>query len=1117
MPRARGALLPALVLLAARAAAAAAGDDPACGTFALTSAAASGRYVLPHGFVRAGSDSVWTARGPLRRGVDYALDALRGEVRVLVPTAPGETLWVATCWLLEPPPLEYRLHEYHPVSPSAAPASADSAAAPRPRPATGRDPGEAIAGSSLAVTGNKTVAVEFGSAQDAALRQSLDLAVRGTLAPGVELSGVLSDRNTPLSAAGSTQDLQALDRVLIELRAPHASAALGDVPLAVDRGQFAKLDRQAQGVRGEWHQGGFEGSIAAAGAQGEYVRTQFTGVDGLQGPYLLPGRDGATGITVIAGSEVVTIDGARLSRGESADYAMDYDRGRITFTNRRPITSSSRVTVEYQAALGRYRRNLAAFSGGWHSARARLWTAAVSEADDRGRPLAGALDATDRAALAAAGDSAMRALGPGLLPGPGDYDTVRVAPGTVVVAWAGPDSGQFVARFARVGPGRGDYADSAIVAGKTAYRWVGPGQGAFVLGRALPLPESHQLATLGGSVTAGPLTLEAEGAFSRFDANIASPRDDRDDQGGAGRAALVLEGGAGPLPGRAGVSLAARSVERRFTPFSRLERAFAEEDWGLPAGADLDHQRRQDASAFWRPRERDELRFDLSRLATPDGYDGTRRRAEWTGEGRLRTHALWLDADGSLAGVRRPRGGRTRALLEVARAGRWLTPSLRLESDDRRAPSDSLANRTRSRELAADLGSGDALRWKLGVGTSVRSDQQPDAPPTGGSTPGLSATALRGSAESPPGGPIGVAVTLQHRLTRDLITRARTLSDLGGVKLRAEHRPSGLSGQIDVERTSEADDERVRTLTFVGAGRGAYDALGNFVGTGDYDLRLALNPVLERFARVATSARAQWRFGAGDAWRGSRVEFTLEDEARRRGGAHLADVFLSTGLALVDPALLRGSILQRLESELAPGSRAAAILVRAERRVSADRATTNFTQTTDQRTGSLRWRARPGAAVTLETEARVQWQSAVQAVSGGASYARTLIDDGATSRLVWQRGAALRLVGALELDLARPLGQAQSTRTVRVGPDAGLQVGARGRLDASVRRAFVSGPPAVGLLPSADPAGFARWDANAHFDLRLHETTTFGLGATLEERPGRATRLDGRAEVRAFF
>jgi hypothetical protein len=129
------------------------------------------------------------------------------------------------------------MQRYRPARP---PGAFDSAAvpprespAPGAHPVTARSPLVAPAGASLAVNGNKTLAVDFGSSQDAFLRQSLDLAVSGTLSPGVQLTGVLSDRNLPLTSAGSTQDLQALDRVMIELTAPRGSAALGDVSLSL--------------------------------------------------------------------------------------------------------------------------------------------------------------------------------------------------------------------------------------------------------------------------------------------------------------------------------------------------------------------------------------------------------------------------------------------------------------------------------------------------------------------------------------------------------------------------------------------------------------------------------------------------------------------------------------------------------------------------------------------------------------------------------------------------------------------------------------------------------------------------------------------------------------------
>lgn len=1094
--------------------ASAASADPSCGVTVMVQRSGAVTYRLAHPFLRAGSDSVWTSTRKWARGRDYLIDALRGDVRLLQASVPGETLWVAACWLLAPPPLEYARQRYQATrAPGVPEVPSDSSAPPTRRPATGRDPGIAPSGASLAVSGNKTVAVEFGSTQDATLRQSLDLSLSGQLAPGVELTGVLSDRDTPLSATGSTQDLRALDRVLIELKAPRASASLGDLPLSYGFGEFARLERRVQGMRGEWRPGDGVISAAAASAQGEYHRVQFPGIDGRQGPYTLTDREGATGITVVAGSDVVTLDGHRLTRGEAADYFLDYERARITFSNRRPISSASRITVEYQYAVTRYRRNLATGSGQWRRGALSMFAGMLTESDDKGRPLDVAFSAEDRRVLALAGDSLARAVGPGVTPGVGDYDTVRVAADTLAFAFAGLDSGAFAVRFARVGEGQGDYVDSALVGGRSIYRWAGPGRGRFVVGRALALPESHQLATLGGAWRAGPVTLEMEGAISRRDLNRFSSLDDENNTGSAGRAALSLEGAVHGVPGRVGASFGLRSVERRFSPFSRLERPFAEEDWGLPLGADLEHQRRGEAATYWRPAAGHELRFDLARLSTADGFLGTRRRAQWSGIGRIATQLSWLDTDGHTDRLRAGASGRNRILGDVRWTTGWLVPQVRFERDRRRMASDSTQLSAASDEWSGDVASGSLVPWRLVSGFTLRRDQR-DA---GATRTRLASRVWRAQVESPATGALGVSLAAQRRATRDQETQARTLNDLASLRLRGEQRSMGLAGTLQIEITNEAENRRVRALRFVGAGLGSYDSFGNFVGTGDYELVLTVSPELERLARVATSARAEWRFGSSESWRGSRVEFSLEDEARRRGDLRLSDVVLSTGAALVDPSLARGSIAQRLETELAPGSRAAAVRLRAERRVNVDRLFEGFSQTTDLRSGQLRWRARPTSSATLESEARIQWQQASQQAFVGGRFDRTLVEQGANAQFVLQPSTGLRAAAVADLSWSRPQGQLESTRTFRVGPDLGVNVGSRGRADLTVRRAFVSGAPAVALLPSADPAGSARWDGTARFDLRLHESTTFGLSSTVRERPGRATVVNGRVEVRAFF
>ena len=97
------------------------------------------------------------------------------------------------------------------------------------------------------------------------------------------------------------------------------------------------------------------------------------------------------------------------------------------------------------------------------------------------------------------------------------------------------------------------------------------------------------------------------------------------------------------------------------------------------------------------------------------------------------------------------------------------------------------------------------------------------------------------------------------------------LSDLGSLRVRGEDRARALRGSVNVELTTEGENRRQSTLVFVGPGRGSYDASGNFVAGGDYDLRVSLSPDLERLARAATSAHLEW---GGPAARGGRPRRT---------------------------------------------------------------------------------------------------------------------------------------------------------------------------------------------------------------------------------------------------
>ena len=459
-------------------------------------------------------------------------------------------------------------------------------------------------------------------------------------------------------------------------------------------------------------------------------------------------------------------------------------------------------------------------------------------------------------------------------------------------------------------------------------------------------------------------------------------------------------------------------------------------------------------------------------------------------------------------------GGRERLRGDMKLRLPWLEPGIEIESDVRRAPSDTGRVGNRQRMAGAELATGMRIPWRLAAGYSLRRDASTTA--TGFDDQNEARTA-RLAVESPSGARLGASVALQRRDLIPLANQIRTRSDLGSVRLHADDAGYGFSGQLGFELTSEGESARIRRLEAVAPGTGAYDSLGNFVGTGNYRLLDAISTDLDRIARAATSATVAWRFGRSDAWRGSRLEFDFESEARRRGEMRPLDPLIPPGAVLTDPTLHRGGVTQRLEAELAPGSRAAAMRLRAERRVTADRSFENFAQTADQRTVSARWRARPTGTVTSEIESRWQRQAAEQSILGGGAFHRVLWDAGATAQLVFTPDARLRAAAVLDGSWTRPEFRREATRTVKLGPDVGLQIGPRGRLDLSGRRAFVSGPPAVGLIPSAVSADAPRWEGSTRFDYRVHESTTLGIAVNGRERRDHAPLVTGRAELRAFF
>jgi hypothetical protein len=326
------------------------------------------------------------------------------------------------------------------------------------------------------------------------LNSSLNLNLSGKVAEQVYVNAALTDQSTPIQPEGTTQNLKEIDKVFVEIKAPHLTATLGDYVLNLQENEFTRYSRKLQGAMAEVSSNQLRLLVSGAVSKGKYISKQLSGREGYQGPYQLTGDQGQLDIIVLAGTERVYIDGETMVRGETHDYIIDYAAAQITFTRRRLITSDSRIVIDFQYSDELFRRDLysARFESNLWKERLHFSATLLHEADDRDNPLGFALSEDRMQVLQAAGDDPNRAVGDGAVyvgSGMGRYNRDEAG----IYVYAGLDSGSYQVTFSDLGSGKGAYRYK----GEGVYEYVGDGFGRLLLWfccRRLPVTISSILA-----------------------------------------------------------------------------------------------------------------------------------------------------------------------------------------------------------------------------------------------------------------------------------------------------------------------------------------------------------------------------------------------------------------------------------------------------------------------------------------------------------------------------------------------------------------------------------------------------------------------------------------------
>ena len=401
----------------------------------------------------------------------------------------------------------------------------------------------------LTTSGSISRGITVGNNQNSVLNSELDLQISGKLNDRVMLRASIQDANIPLQQSGYSQRLDEFDQVFIEAFTDQWSIRAGDIDLQNRSSYFAEFSKRVQGllVKSKFKHSNAETTAFVSGAlvRGQFTRSQFTALEGNQGPYKLKGPNNELFVLIVSGSETVYVNGVPLTRGINNDYVIDYNAGEITFNPTYPINSEMRITVDYQYSERNYSRFVGFAGGQYRSDNFKIGLSFYNENDLKNQPLQQNLNNEQAEILSNAGDDRSLMTAPSA--SPQEYSENRIlykkslVNGEEIFVFSNnPNDTLYQVNFVLVGDQQGDYVISSSNTISNIFEYVAPvsgqKQGNYAPIIQLVAPEQLQVAVLNGSYNPSKkTTFDFELAASKNDLNLFSNLSDDDNDGLAGR------------------------------------------------------------------------------------------------------------------------------------------------------------------------------------------------------------------------------------------------------------------------------------------------------------------------------------------------------------------------------------------------------------------------------------------------------------------------------------------------------------------------------------------------------------------------------------------------------
>jgi len=698
---------------------------------------------------------------------------------------------------------------------------------------------------SLQRSGSIFRGISLGTNQGMRLQSGLRLQVAGKVAPDVEVVASLTDQNTPIQPEGNTQSLQEIDKVFVNIFAPHFQATMGDFMYESGGSYFGTYSRKLQGGMATAESNMGSVTLMGAASKGEFTTNHFIGQEGTQGPYQLTGNEGQQDIIVLAGTERIWIDGETMTRGEDHDYVIEYGLGQITFTRNRLITGDSRITVDFEYSDQKFQKSVYGAQGN-----ARFWndriefrTSFLQESDNKDNPIEFPITDAYLSALESAGDnpdSAVVSGGNYLGEGKGNYIQIDTLD-QVIYKYVGEGNGDYGVRFSHVGYGKGDYSFQ----GYGIYRYEGAHLGTYLPVILLPLARKHQMANAVTEIHLSKnISLSGEAAISNQDLNQFSALDDGDNTDQAYRSVFNMKDtalrGFGKSFGQMDLNLQLRHVGDQYRPVGRMSDVEHGRKWGTEEGRVWGEDSRE-APATYRPFANWQITGEMGNFSRTEGFQSDRKlistRLDQKGLPRFNFQNEWIDTKNGSTG-----DGEWKRQNGRIEAGLWrLRPTIAYEGEHRKQVlGDTLTTGFRFEEWRGGMGV-DLGPIQLLAEETMRDDRQYESNLL---KPNSKARTDRISMKLNLGPNYSTSIMFTHR-TRDYVDPGfkDQIADLADMKMRFSLGPRLVDGTLNYQFSSTQVSEMVRDTIQVGPGLGNYrfdETLNELIPDPDGDLLIRM-------------------------------------------------------------------------------------------------------------------------------------------------------------------------------------------------------------------------------------------------------------------------------------